>query len=43
MGREELRFQQKGTIKHLVETGAMPPWQLNLSMKEKHNLLKLLN
>ena len=39
MGREELRFQQKGTIKHLVETGAMPPWPLNLSMKEKHNLL----
>jgi hypothetical protein len=33
--RAPLSIAQRGTIKHLVKTGAMPPWPYKLTAKEK--------
>jgi hypothetical protein len=42
MGRANLLYQQKETIKHLISNGEMPPWPFSMSKKEKNDLLKSL-
>jgi hypothetical protein len=42
MGRKQLVYQQKTTIKHLILNGEMSPWPLSLSAIEKEELLQNL-